>query len=100
MNHFEAAISDFRKVLELEPGRRDATINIGISLLKKHSLDEAILQFSRALDIFGEDAWIHYLRALAYREKKMSGEAYNDLMKAKQLGYNVSDVDLASMRQK
>ena len=98
VNRFDDAIADFRKALEIEPGRRDATIDIAISLYKKHSYDEAIQQCNRAVDLFCDAAQAYYIRALAYREKGSFTQAYNDGLKAKQLGYNLSKQDLERLR--
>jgi tetratricopeptide (TPR) repeat protein len=100
LNRYDQAISDFRKALELEPGRKDATVNIAISLYKKHSFDEAVQQCNLALQLFGDDAQVYYVRALSNREKGLFNEAYNDGLKARQLGYNLSDHDLEKLKNR
>jgi tetratricopeptide (TPR) repeat protein len=98
LNHFDQAIADFRKALAIEPGRKDATVNIAISLYKKHSFDEAIQQCNLALQLFGDDAQVYYVRALSNREKGLFNEAYNDGLKSRQLGYRLSDKDLEILK--
>jgi tetratricopeptide (TPR) repeat protein len=100
LDQYDQAIADFRKVLEIEPGRRDATINIGISLYKKRAFDEAVQQYNTALRLLGEDAQVFYLRALANREKGSYTAAYNDGVRARQLGYNLSDGDLETLKKR
>jgi tetratricopeptide (TPR) repeat protein len=100
LNLYDQAIADFRKALQIEPGRKDATVNIAISFYKKHSFDEAVQQCNLALQLFGDDSQVYYIRALASREKGLFREAYNDGLKARQLGYNLSDQDLEMLKKK
>lgn len=100
LNRYDQAIGDFRKVLEIEPDRKDAKINIGISLYKKQAFAEAVQQYDLVLGLFPDDAEVYYLRALAYRGKGSLAEAYGDGLKARQLGYNLSDRDLESLKIK
>jgi tetratricopeptide (TPR) repeat protein len=100
LNRYDQAIADFRKALEIEPGRKDATVNIAISLYKKHSFDEAVQQCNLAIQLFGDDAQVYYVRALSNREKGLFSEAYHDGLKARQLGYNLSDQDLEVLKSR
>jgi tetratricopeptide (TPR) repeat protein len=98
LNRYDQAIADFRKVLGIEPGRKDATINIAISLYKKQSYDEAVQQCDLALSLFPENAQVYYIRALASQGKRAFSDAYRDAVKARQLGYDVSDRELENLK--
>ncbi|MCX6248636.1 MAG: tetratricopeptide repeat protein [Bacteroidetes bacterium] len=91
LNRYDEAIADFRKVLEIEPGRRDATVNIAISLYKKQSYDEAVRQCDHALGLFPDDGQVYYIRALANEGRRAYAEAYRDALKARQAGYAVNE---------
>jgi len=47
----EAAIAEWQKVLDLDPGNAKAHSNLGVALMRQGKLDEGITHFQRAVDI-------------------------------------------------
>jgi tetratricopeptide (TPR) repeat protein len=100
MGEYDKGIADFRKVLELEPGNKDASINIGICYLRKKRLNEAIEIFTRELKHNPDDGMLYYLRSTAYIGENNFGLAYLDMTKATQLGIIIPDQELNEIQAK
>ena len=100
INLFDKGIADFKKVLELNPNNKDATINIGICYFKMNKWKEAFEQYTRAIQSFPDDGKIFYLRAITCVQITNFRQAYQDGIKSKQLGFNISDQLLSGWKSK
>ncbi|MEI7661045.1 MAG: tetratricopeptide repeat protein [Bacteroidota bacterium] len=100
MQLYDKGIADFRKVLELEPQNQDANFNIAICYLKKKMTKEAIESFTREINKSPDNGVLYNFRSLAYEQEDDYVRAYNDLVKAKQMGVNISGQRLNEARTK
>ena len=100
INQFDKGIADFKKVLELNPNNMDATINIGICYYKMNRWKEALQQYTRAIQSFPVEGRIYYLRAITCAQISDFRQAYQDGIKSKQLGFNISDRLLSEWKSK
>jgi len=82
MGSHELGIADFNKVLELNPGHKDAQINIGVAYYKSGRNKDAIEVYSNVLKQDPTNARIFMLRALAYAGDAQYRNAYEDAQKA------------------
>jgi cellulose synthase operon protein C len=78
IENYKAAIEAFEKVVERDPGNREAMRSLGIAYEKQGLKDKAIEQFDRYLARWDDDAEIAFAQAqalewsrYAYREKDM-----------------------------
>jgi Tfp pilus assembly protein PilF len=78
IENYKAAIEAFEKVVERDPGNREAMRSLGIAYDKQGLKDKAIEQFDRYLARWDDDADIAFAQAqalewsrYAYREKDM-----------------------------
>jgi tetratricopeptide (TPR) repeat protein len=66
---FEAAIQDYRKVLELRPNTVEAKVNLGAALVRVGRFDEAIAMYRSALPSVSQKNSVLMNIALAYYKK-------------------------------
>ncbi|HKW86983.1 MAG TPA: tetratricopeptide repeat protein [Nitrospiraceae bacterium] len=78
IGNYKAAIEAFEKVVELNPGNREAMRNLGLAYEKQGLKDKAIEQFDRYLNKYEDDPEIAFKQAqalewsrYAHREKDM-----------------------------
>ena len=78
IENYKAAIEAFEKVVERDPGNREAMRSLGIAYEKQGLKDKAVEQFDRYLSRWDDDADIAFAQAralewsrYAYREKDM-----------------------------
>jgi len=100
VHDFDKGIADYEKVLRLQPGHRNAMINIGICLFNQNRFDEALQQYEKCLRLPGRSGRIYYLRALAYAKKNRFGKAYRDGLRAKELGITIDEDVLREWKEK
>ncbi len=91
INQFDKGIADFQKVLELSPHNKDAAINIGVCYYKMNKMKDALHQYTNAIESFPAEGRIYYLRAITCAQISNFKQAYQDGIKSKQLGFNISD---------
>lgn len=77
LNQYENGIRDFRRVLELNPGYHDASLNIGVASYKSGDYQEAIKRYSEFIKVKPNNARTYMLRALAYG----AAEDYDNALK-------------------
>ncbi len=99
-NQYDLGIADFENVLRIQPNHQDASINIGICFYKKGEFANALQSYDRALQIFPDVARIYYLKALIHSQKGDFKNAYENALKAKQMGMNVGDDVLNQWRNR
>jgi len=83
--HYDQAISDFNRALELNPKDVKAYYNRGLAYYQKGEYDQAISDFNKALEINPIDAKAYYIRGLAYYQKGEYDQAISDYTKALEL---------------
>lgn len=66
---FQGAIGDYRKVLQLEPNKVEAKVNLGAALVQLGQYDEAIALYQSALTQLSERAPVQLNLGLAYYKK-------------------------------
>jgi tetratricopeptide (TPR) repeat protein len=79
--HYDEAISDFTKSLEIKPSA-EAYNNRGVSYSRKGQNDEAISDYSKAIEINLKYVKAYNLRAWEYTLKGQYDQAISDLNKA------------------
>ncbi|MCX6282152.1 MAG: tetratricopeptide repeat protein [Bacteroidetes bacterium] len=94
LGRYDEAMSDFRKVLDMDPSQKEAALGIGYCYYRRNMTSEAISAFGKAIALDTSDGRLYYFRALAFAQAKRFSEAIADGMKSKQLGYNISESDL------
>lgn len=88
---YDLGISDFFNVLRIQPNHQDANINIGICYYKKGESGAALKAYDRALQLFPDVPRIYYLKALVYSQSGDKKSAYQNALKAKELGMNIGE---------
>jgi len=72
--------------LKLDPMYANAQSNLGICYFDLGLVDEAIVEFKKAIGIKPNHVNAHYNLGIAYGEKGMIKEAFSEMRKAKELG--------------
>jgi len=67
MDSFQKAIDDYKKILDLDPNKRNPNFGIGYCLYKLKNYNDALGYFSKVLLIDPKDAAAHDGRSLCYR---------------------------------
>jgi len=80
-------MTEYERVLELEPNHADSHHNLGIIHLVKGNRQEALAKFQEAVQLQPEHACYRADLALMYVAKRMLDEATEQLLKALELGY-------------
>ncbi|RLB53227.1 MAG: hypothetical protein DRJ42_12485 [Deltaproteobacteria bacterium] len=70
--NFDGAVNEFRAALEIEPGMRDALFSLGWTYSLQDEPDEARRFLKKYVDIAGDDAPAHYMRAAQGRLMELS----------------------------
>ncbi len=78
---YDEAISDYTKVLEIDPREVRAYVNRGATYGRKGQYDQAISDFTKALEINPGDALAYPNRGLAYYSKGQYDKAISDYTK-------------------
>jgi tetratricopeptide (TPR) repeat protein len=100
MGAYDKGIADFRKVLELQPGDKNASVNLGICYFRKRMTEEALQIFTGEINADPGDGMLYYLRSLAYAGKNDFTQAYSDMVKARSLGVSISDQEMNDAAKK
>jgi len=98
---YDQAISDFNKVLEIDPKFAGGGAYYGRAMVyeKKNQYDQAILDFNKALEIDPKHASAYYNRGRSYYFKKEYDKSWNDIRKAQDLGYKIPAEFLDDLRK-
>lgn len=72
---YDEAITQYRKVMTLEPSFSDVYINLGAVFLKKGQIDRAIESFNQAVKLTPRDARAHYCLGESFASKGRYDEA-------------------------
>ena len=81
----EEAVSQFRKVIELQPDSAEARLNLGIVLADQYDLEGALDAFSRAVDLTPSSTAAHYNKGRALYDLGRGDEAKRELETATNL---------------
>ena len=89
---FDKALSDYNKALELKPKLHKALNNRGTLYFNKlKKFDLALADFDKAIALHGDDAQYHINRSYAYYAKGNFEVALQNALKAKQMGFGVTE---------
>ncbi len=80
---FDIAITEFRKVTELEPAFADGFISLGQAYMEKHDFGSAIVSLKHALELNPESAPAHQLLGYALLVQGYAAQAIPHLERAK-----------------
>ena len=80
--HYDEAIADYSKAIEISPGYAEAYNNRGVAYHNKRQYDEAIADYSKAIEISPRYAGAYRNRGVAYRKNGQYDEAIADYSKA------------------
>jgi tetratricopeptide (TPR) repeat protein len=83
----DAALQDFKCVVERKRDYSDAYVKIGWIQFRKGRYDEALEATNSVLKLKPNDAEAYYNRALIYAKKKWTSEALRDAKQACDMGY-------------
>lgn len=72
------AVEDFEKMLEIDPGRHSAIVNLAIALGRLGRDDDSIAQFSKAIEMQPDDWALYVDRGNIYRRQKNYAAALRD----------------------
>ncbi len=84
--------------IRLDPDYARAYLNRGMAYERIGNLQQAVEDFSKAIDLEPEEGKIYYIRSVAHRHLGMAKEAMEDLKKAAALGYRSARETLRSIR--
>ncbi len=101
---YDQAIADYDKAIEIDPKFGKAYNNRGYAYGKKGDYDQAIANYNKAIEMDPEYGKAYGNRAIAYYFKKEYDKSWEDVRKAKNLGYQIpikflDDLRKASGRQ-
>jgi len=95
----DQAISDYDKAIEIDPQYIKAYISRGNAHLNKGSLDQAISDYTKAIDIRPQYAEAYNNRAVAYYKKHEYANSWEDMHRARELGYKVRAEFIEDLRK-
>ncbi len=84
LHKFEDSNSDYKKMIEIEPGGVMGYMGLGRNELRQGNVDDAIVNFNYAIKLDNNYSSGYAFKAEAEMEKKMWNEATNDLIAAMQ----------------
>ena len=85
----DQAISDYGKVIEMEPDQAQAYTSRAFLYLIKSNFDQALSDYSQAIEIEPGRAELYNNRAVVYFNKKEYAKSWEDVHRAETLGYKV-----------
>jgi len=89
LQHFDSAISMFKKALALDPGYYNASLNLGVAYHDLKQWDSAIVYFKKAALINPKDNLPYYYLAQSYAMSNKHEDALRYLEQALQRGYTL-----------
>ena len=93
------AISDFTKVIEINPNYAEAYNNRGLAYYIQGNLPQAILDFTKAIEINPNFAGAYNNRGVAYYATKEYDKAWKDVHKTEGLGHAVNPKFLNALKK-
>ena len=85
MGMMDEAISEYRRVLELDPDHIEAHNNLGVAYRMMGMLEEALREHERVLKLKPDDAGTHYNLGLLYLDMEDYERAVSEFERATQL---------------
>lgn len=86
MGKYRRALRDLQEAVELNPGLTDAYNHAGIANYWLSNYHDAIAFYSKAIELKPGYSTPYFNRAIVYLVLEEKGKAYQDLLKAKELG--------------
>ena len=88
----ETAFKELEKCLKIYPNNEDGLIELSKLYIKTEKINEAFLQINKVIDLYprGKDGEAYFLRSIIYRDMQEIEKSEIDLIRAKELGYNVN----------
>jgi len=99
IGHYDQAISDFSKAIEINPRLAHAYNNRGWAYIKKWQYDQAISDFSKTIEIDPRFVEAYFHRAVGYFLVEEYEKSLLDVIKAQQLGYQIPIEFLDDLRK-
>jgi len=94
VGEFELALTQFKKILDIDPSNTHARLLIGVILLKLKRTDTAIEEIKKVLETDKDNALAYNILGSAYMTKGLPEEAMKELNTAIYLNPNLSDAHL------
>ena len=73
--HYDSAIAELKKALELSPGLAEYHLNLGVVYANKKEYDNAINEVEQSVKINSSNSMAYYVLAMLYEKKKMKDKA-------------------------
>lgn len=96
---FDLAAADYSKVIELKPNDEKAYKNRSAVYLKEGKFDLALEDLNKAIEINPQNGQSFYYRSLALQRLGNRKKAYQDALKAQNLGQVIESKYLAELRK-
>jgi tetratricopeptide (TPR) repeat protein len=84
--HYDLAINNYTKAIELDPNYIDAYLNRGNAYFEKGRIRLAIADFDQAIELSPRYASAYNNRGMAYYSQGVKNQAIADIKKALELG--------------
>jgi len=99
LEEYDKAIADYNEAIRIDPNLADAYYNRGNAYGHKGNYEQAIIEYTQALKINPNFAGAYNNRGVAYFMLNQNEKAVQDLLKVKQLGYNIDEQFLKMIQQ-
>lgn len=96
---YDLAVADFNKAIDLNPKFDRAYNNLGNAYVAKGDPERAVLNYNKAISINGKLADAYHNRGLAHYFQQQYDQAWADVHKAQDLGYQVDANFLEALRK-
>ena len=94
----DEAISEYEKILALNPNYRKSRVNRGLAYYQKGMLQEAIEEYKKALTINPNYGKVHYNLSIVYHFKQDYKLATLHCDRAQELGFEVPSQLLSALK--
>lgn len=94
LGHYELALNQFQKSLDIKPDNLRARVMVGMTLFKQKRLDDCIRQITQVLDKDDKIAMAHNVIGSAYLAEGKFDQGMKHLDRAVELNPNLADVHM------
>lgn len=99
MGKYSEAVECLSKMIAINPTSYDTYFKRGYTYYQMNKNEEAVSDFSLVIRVLPQFSQAIYYRALAYSKINRKKEALNDVLKAKELGFQIDESFLNSLRK-